>query len=325
MTLILTHSQISALLDRAEVYKAVENAFAGLVLGECQNPAPRALRLPDHGAALPMTAATEGLTGVKLLSDIPANRQRNLATQRSTIMVACAVTGECLALLDGRAVTAMRTAAASAVATAHLARPDASVLGLIGAGGLAVEHAHAIAAVRDITRIKVWSRSSATATSFRTAIQNLGIPVEFGRSPQNVVESAEIVCTLTPAKDPVVQGDWLRPGQHVNAVGAPPRPDHREIDGEGMRRARVVVDSLPTVMAKSGAVLLAIAEGAISDEHVRTELGQVVIGAAAGRNSRTDITLFESVGLGLQDLATARLIIDRATELGVGTTVSLAS
>jgi alanine dehydrogenase len=131
------------------------------------------------------------------------------------------------------------------------------------------------------------------------------------------------VCTLTPAREPVVLGSWLRPGQHVNAVGAPPRPDHREVDGEAMRRARVVVDSHPNVMAKSGGVLLAIAEREITEDDVRTELGEVIVGAQVGRSSADDITLFESVGVGLQDLATAELVIARAGETGTGTNIDL--
>lgn len=323
MTVILGHSDIAALLDRNEVRKAVEIAFAGLATGENHNPAPYALRLPAEGTAIPMTAATPDRVAVKLLCDLPANRLHRMPTQRSTIMVTSAITGECVAVLDGRAITAIRTAAASAVATNHLANPAASTLGLVGAGNLAIEHAHAIAAVRDIQEIVVWSRSANTVQRFRDATGDLNIEVVQAKSPESVLSSAEIVCTLTPSRDPVVHGDWFRPGQHINAVGAPPRPDHREIDCTGMRRAHVVVDSHSTVMAKSGAVLLAIAEGAITAEDVRTELGGVIAGLAPGRAGDNQITLFESVGIGLQDLVTANLVVSRAQDLGVGTDIDL--
>jgi alanine dehydrogenase len=323
VVLILKHSEITSLLDRGEVRKAVELAHAGLARGEWQNPAPRSMRLPGDGSAIPMTAAGGDAVSVKTLCDLPANRERGLAVQRSSIVVTSAVTGECIALLDGRAITAIRTAATSAVATDHLARRDAAVLGLVGAGNLAIEHARAIAAVRDISTIVVWTRSAATLDAFRAATKSLGIPVEAAESAEAVVAAADIVCTLTPAREPVVLGAWLRPGQHVNAVGAPPRPDHREIDSEAMRRARVVVDSHSTAMAKSGGVLLAIAEGTITEADVRTELGHVVVGDAEGRTSVDDITLFESVGMGMQDLATAQLVIARATELGIGARIDL--
>jgi ornithine cyclodeaminase/alanine dehydrogenase len=323
MTLILTHSQITGLLDRADVHKAVEMAFAGLATGDCVNPAPHALHLPSEGTAIPMEAASGDRVAVKLLCDLPANRLHGRPTQRSTIVVTSAVTGECVAILDGRAITAIRTAAASAVATDHLATESARVLGLIGAGNLAIQHAHAIAAVRNVTEIVVWSRNDATVQNFRTATDCLRVTITQARSPEAVVAAADIVCTLTPSRGPILRGDWLRAGQHVNAVGAPPRPDHREVDAIGMRRARLVVDSHPTVMAKSGAVLLAIAEGAISAEDARTELGAVITGSAAGRTTDDEITLFESVGIGLQDLVTAGLVIARAHEHGIGSDIDL--
>lgn len=323
MALILTHSDITRLLDREEVRKAVETAHAGLARGDWQNPAPRSLGLPAGGSAVPMVATNGERLSVKMLCDLPGNRERGLAVQRSSIMVTSARTGECVALLDGRAITAIRTAAASAVATDYLARRSSSVLGLVGAGNLAIEHAHAIAAIRDIEKIVVWTRSSATLDAFRAGVEGLGIAVRAAASPEAVVDSADIVCTLTPAREPVVLGSWLRAGQHVNAVGAPPRPDHREVDSEAMSRARVVVDSHATVMAKSGGVLLAIAEGAIVTDDVRIELGGVIAGTQAGRTCEDDITLFESVGVGLQDLATAELVIARAEELGLGVRIDL--
>ena len=171
----------------------------------------------------------------------------------------------------------------------------------------------------------MWTRSDATLDAFRAGTEGLGISIRSVASPEAVVAEADVVCTLTPSREPVLLGSWLRPGQHVNAVGAPPRPDHREVDAEAMRRARIVVDSHSTVMAKSGGVLLAIAEGAITSDDVRTELGDVVIGSAPARTSEADITLFESVGVGLQDLATAEFVIARARERGVGVDVDLRS
>lgn len=325
MVLVLTHSDILPLLDRHQVRKAVELAHAELARGERQNPAPRSMSLGGAGTAVPMTSAGHGWASVKMLCDLPDNRDRGLPVQRSSIMVTSAVTGECIAVLDGRAITAMRTAAASAVATDHLARRDASVLGLVGAGNLAVEHVHSIRAVRDIDTVLVWTRSDATLQSFRAAVERLGVDLHAVSSAEAVVSSADVICTLTPAREPVVLGSWLRPGQHVNAVGAPPRPDHREVDSAAMARARVVVDSHSTVMAKSGGVLLAIADGSITEDDVRTELGDVIVGACEGRTSDDDVTLFESVGIGLQDLATAEIVIARALEAGVGVAVDLSA
>ncbi|WP_216901293.1 ornithine cyclodeaminase family protein [Nocardia alni] len=309
MPLILAHADIAALLDRRAVRQAMEFAHAELAAGRFQNPAPQALPLPDNGSALPMVAVAGDHVAVKLLTDLPSNRERGLPVQRSTIIITSAITGECVAILDGRAITAMRTAATSAVATKYLALQESSVLGLIGAGNLAIEHAHAIADVRRLREIVVWSRTAETLERFRARTESLDIPTRSADSPESVLARSDIVCTLTPSREPIVSGHWFRPGQHINAVGAPPRRDHREIDSYGMKRARLVVDSHPTAMAKSGAVGLAIAERAITEDDVRTELGHIIIDPALGRRSAADITLYESVGLGLQDLVTTQFVL----------------
>ena len=159
-------------------------------------------------------------------------------------MVLDSTTGECLAIIDGAVLTRARTAAATAVATDALANPDASTLGLVGAGRLAIEHVAAIRVVRPISRVCVWSRSADTLAAFRTAV-GADLDVTVASSPRDVVASADIVCTLTPSRTPIVSGAWFHPRLHLNAVGAPPRADHREIDSAGMAGAKVFVDSPP--------------------------------------------------------------------------------
>ncbi|GGF92157.1 ornithine cyclodeaminase [Rhodococcoides trifolii] len=309
MVLVLGHDDIVGLLDRDEVRRAVEQALADLATGDAVNPAPVAMPVQGNGTVLPMAAAHGDLAIVKVLSDLPANRSAGLPVQRSTMVVTSTKTGEAVAVLDGRAITKVRTAATSAVATDHLARRDAVTLGLVGAGNLAVEHTFAIAAVRPLERVVVWSRSESTVEKYRAATQSLGLIVEVAPTIEYAVKAADVLCTLTPSRDPLVQGAWFEPGLHVNAVGAPPRPDHREIDGEGMARSRVVVDSRATSLAKSGDLLLAVAEGRIDSGAADLELGAVIAGSVVGRRSDRDITLFDSVGLGLQDLAAATLVL----------------
>lgn len=327
MTLVLTHSDIAALIDRDTVYDAVERAHADLSEGAAANPAPLALPLEHGGAVLPMvaTAARQRASAVKFLSDLPSNRAAGLPTQRSTILLMSAGTGECEAVLDGRLVTAIRTAAASAVATAHLARTSSAVLGLIGAGTLAVEHTRAIARVRPIEKVLVWSRTAATVEEFGRRVRDLDLGVEHAESPRDVLSAADIVCTLTPSKDPIIHGAWFRPGLHLNAVGAPPRPDHREIDGPGMGSARLVVDSRATALTKSGDVLLAIDEGHLTEAAIALELGDIVLDPGLGRRHDEDLTLFNSVGIGLQDLVTARILVDAALASDVGTRVEMSA
>lgn len=327
MTIVLTHSAVAALIDRSVVYDVVERAHADLSTGMATNPAPPVLTVARGAAVLPMVAAAsrQQASAVKMLSDMPSNRAAGLPTQRSTILLMSASTGECEAVLDGRLITAIRTAAASAVATAHLARTSSTSLGLVGAGTLAVEHARAIARIRPIEKVFVWSRSRATVDEFCHRIADLDLVVEPAESVDHVVSAADIVCTLTPSRDPIVKGGWFRPGLHVNAVGAPPRADHREIDGPGMAAARLIVDSRPTALAKSGDVLLAIGEGHLTEADVATELGDVIVDPALGRAGEDDITLFNSVGIGLQDLVTARSLVDTAVERGVGIRVDMSA
>jgi alanine dehydrogenase len=328
MTLILAHSELASLVDMKTTIAAVELAFGDIARGTAHQPAPISLHLPGSEARfLPMTALadTQQLAAVKLLSDIPANRDAGLPTQRSTIMLASQVTGETLAILDGRVPTRVRTAAASAVATRHLARPDSRVLGLVGGGALAVEHVNAILAVLPIEEIVVWSRSTRTTDAFRAQVSHHGVPVTVAAAVEEVFATADVVCTLTPAVEPVVEGRWFRPGQHINAVGSRPRPDHREIDSTGMARSRIIVDSMATAMEKSGDLLIPLQEGALSMEDVVAELGQVVAGQRPGRRSAEDITLFNSVGIGLLDLAIGRLLYDLALERGLGLAVDLSA
>ncbi|MEB8337859.1 ornithine cyclodeaminase family protein [Streptomyces endophyticus] len=331
MTLILTRSTIRALLaDRAEaVEAAVARAHRDLARGRAVLPAPPAMRLPDgDGAFVAMAAAsaTDRLATVKLLADLPGNPAAGLPVQRSTVLAMDAGTGACAALLDGAELTRVRTAAATAVATRALARVDATTLGLIGTGPLARAHARALLPGRPYGQVVLWGRTPERAHGLAAWITaELGLPAKVLDDPRAVTEAADVLCTLTPSREPVVRGAWLRPGQHINAVGAPPRPDHRELDTEAVVRCRVVVDAYDTARAKSGEVLVPLAEGAVREDDFRVELGDVLTGRAPGRTSDTDLTLFNSVGVGLQDLAVARMLIDLAGERGAGVPVDLGS
>lgn len=326
MTLILKASELQALADMPGTIAAVERVFAALSRGTAFQPAPDSLFLSSSDARfLPMAAlsSAEELASVKLLADIPANRELSLPTQRSTILLVSQLTGETLAILDGKVPTRVRTAAASAVATKLLARPGSTTLGLVGAGALAVAHVEAMLAVLPIENVVVWSRSVDTVTAFCREIAHHGLNITRAGSVQDVVEAADVLCTLTPAVDPLVRGEWFRPGLHVNAVGSRPRADHREVDSAGMVRARVFVDSMATARSKSGGLIIPVAEGVMSFEDVEAELGDVAAGTKAGRLSNEDVTLFNSVGIGLQDLAIGRLMYDAALEQGIGTHLEL--
>ncbi|MFE9245192.1 ornithine cyclodeaminase family protein [Nocardiopsis sp. NPDC006938] len=334
MTTILTRSDLTGLVTPREVASAVEAAFADLAEGRAAQPHAEPARLTGHDAQfVPMVGllGSGGLVAGKLLSDIPGNRERGLPSQQSVLVLADADDGAPLAILDGAVPTRLRTAAATRVATRHLARPGWDTLGVIGAGPLAAAHAVALADERGLERVLVWSRSSATVERLRATLAEEvpGLEVVAAASPRAVVEASEVVCTVTPSREPLVEGAWLRPGQHLNAVGSPPRTDHREVDAAVLAAARdsglLVVDSTPAALHESGDIAHALAEGAITAEDCSLELAAVVGGRHPGRTCDRQITVFNSVGIGLEDAAVGRLLLDAARARGLGAEITLSA
>ncbi|MEU0489076.1 ornithine cyclodeaminase family protein [Nocardiopsis sp. NPDC006139] len=329
MTLILTRSELTGLVAPARVAAAVEAAFAELAGGRAAQPYGEPARVAGLDPQfVPMTALlpASGLAAGKLLSDIPGNRARGLPAQQSVLVLADAETGGPLAVMDGAVPTRLRTAATTRVATRHLARPGPYVLGVVGAGPLAAAHVVALADERRPERVLVWSRREETVRALReeVAAHVPGLEVAPADSPRAVVAGADVVCTVTPSREPLVEGAWLRPGQHLNVVGAPPRTDHREVDAAALAAGLLVVDSSPVALHESGAVATAIAEGAITAGDCALDLAAVVSGRHPGRTSEAGITVFASVGLGLEDAAVGRLLLDAARERGLGTEIALA-
>ncbi|UFS57920.1 ornithine cyclodeaminase family protein [Subtercola endophyticus] len=329
MTIILSRGDVEGLVPMGDVIDAVENAHADLSRQTAAQPAPTSLSLASGSAVfLPMSAMADrqGVAAVKFMADIPDNAARGMPVQRSTVLLLSQRTGECLAVIDGQTLTRQRTAAASAVASRHLARPESSVLGLVGAGNLAIEHVRALTAVLPVTRVLVWSRRAETVQRFRDRVAEFSaVEVEVAPSVEHTVRESDVLCTLTPSREPIVQGAWFRPGLHINAVGAPPRADHREIDSAGMGLASLFVDSLATSNLKSGDLLLARKDGYVPDDKPVVELGDVITGVADGRTGAEQITLFNSVGLALQDLAIGALMLAAAQAEGRGTVIDLSS
>ncbi|MEU0794531.1 ornithine cyclodeaminase family protein [Amycolatopsis sp. NPDC005961] len=308
MTFTFDAATVRESLDLGKLIEVVEQLHIELAAGRAVQPPRLPLAVPDSRAVIiPMLAAStvSDIVCFKLLIDNPDNDR---GRQRSTIVAMKIDTGECVATLQGAVVTQLRTAAASAVATRALARPDARVLGLVGAGAQARSHLRAIAAVRDLGEVVVWNRTPENAEWLVDEAASLGLPCTIVPEVRAVVEASDIVCTLTPSREPIVRGDWLRPGQHLNVVGSPPRPDHREIDSEVLRRSTVVVDALDVALAESGAVVQAIADGAISAGDLRLELGHVLLDRPFERMPG-QITVFTSVGLPIQDLAAVTALL----------------
>lgn len=318
---ILTDDDLEGLVATDDLIAAIRAVHIDQALGRADQPVPALTPTGPDTVLLPMIATSHrlGLTAIKILTDARTNGRGDGPAQQSTIVLLDARTGTRRAVLTGGRITRERTAAATAVATDALARPDSRILGMIGAGPLAVEHVAALRRVRDLRSVVVWSRSAERVEQFRASVRKReaadGVPaieIHAAADPRRAVEACDVLCTVTPARTPVVEGAWFHPGLHVNGVGAPPRPDHREIDSAGMARATVVVDSREIQLAKSGEVLLAIADGTTTPEHYATELGDVLAGLAPGRTGTDEITLFNSVGVALQDLAYAALVLNLA-------------
>lgn len=326
--LILSRSDLQRLIN----IDATRTALRDVLSRQGQDAdtvTPNVLSLDgDDAAYIPMLGADlrSNLVTSKTLTDRPSNARNGRPSQVSAITVIDRESGFIKAILHGEIPTRIRTAGVSAVATDALARKNASRLGLVGAGALAVEHARAIQRVRPLESITVWSRTRASVNNFRSTLENLWdgvVPtITVASSPEEVVRESDIVCTLTPSVTPLVQGAWLSAGQHLNVVGARPRPTDREVDAEAFHRSRVYIDHYDTVTHESGDYLLAAAADGSLPEIV-AELGSVLRGEVSGRLDDQEITLYNSVGTGLQDTAIVEVILNAAVAANIGTEVAL--
>jgi thiomorpholine-carboxylate dehydrogenase len=291
VTLYLDDNQVRAHLAMVDLIPAMERALVDFSAGRCVQPVRTAIPVEAQGGLfLSMPALAEGL-GVKLVSFYPGNAERGLPTHMATILLFDPETGAPLAVMDGRLITEMRTAAVSAVATRLLAPKDARVLAVLGSGVQARSHVEALKLVRDFTEIRVWSRTPAHAERFAAEIGGVA------RSAEDAVRGAQVVVTVTSASEPVLRGGWLEPGCHVNAVGAP-RPDWRELDDDVMANV-VFVDSREAAEKESGDVIL-------SGAAVYAELGEALAGTRPAQAEKT--TVFKSLGMAVEDVAAALLV-----------------
>jgi alanine dehydrogenase len=241
-----------------------------------------------------------------------------LPSHLATIILNDPQTGELLALLDGRYITEARTAAVSAVSTRLLARDDAATLALIGSGVQARSHLEAIGLVRQLRNVRVWSPTAARRDAFVREMQpHTSATIAASETAREAVDGADIIILATASREPVVMNGWIADGAHICAVGAC-RPDQRETDTALMRRARIFVDSRAGALAEAGDIVLPIKEGAFDATHIAGELGELAAGRVRGRTSPTDVTLFESLGMAVEDVAAAHLAYTRAAGRGLG-------
>jgi ornithine cyclodeaminase len=312
--LVLSRSQVEELLDLDALVEAVAAAQADLSAGAASMPPRIAALVTERDGLLGVMPAYLPSAGLacKLVTLFPRNRDRH--THQAAIMVFDPDNGSPIALMDGTYITATRTAAASALATRLLARKDASVLAVLGSGVQAQSHGRALARVRDFTEVRVAARDQAKAEALATELGGRAVS-----SWQEALDGADVVAATTHADEPVVRREWLSPGVHVNAVGL--NQSGREVDEATVAEALLVVESRVSALAPppAGAPDLA----GVSPEHVHAELGELVRGDRPGRTSRDQITLYKSVGVAVQDVAAAALVLDAARARGIGTDIDL--
>jgi ornithine cyclodeaminase/alanine dehydrogenase-like protein (mu-crystallin family) len=324
--LVVSQPEVKRLLPMAECIAVMEEALSALARGQALLPLRQVLMLPEgQGAfgAMPGHLSSPAALGIKVITVFPGNHGTEYDSHQGAVLLFETERGRLLAILDASSITAIRTAAVSAVATRALARADARTLGLLGTGVQAATHLEAMALVRPLRRVRVWSRDPAHVQRFvERERARRGLEVEAAGSAEEAVTDADVVCTVTASREPVLQGAWLRPGTHVNAVGASLR-SARELDTAAVARSRVFVDRRESAWNEAGDLLMPRAEGAIAEDHVQAELGEVLVGRAPGRRSDEDITLFKSLGLAIEDVASAHRIHANALASGAGTWVEL--
>jgi alanine dehydrogenase len=327
--LVLSESDLRSVLTMRDVIDAVEGGFRALARGDASAPERTRLDVPDqHGIVLEMPAylssrgGEQSALGTKIVSIFERNTQRGLDSIQAVYLLLDSETGAPLSLMDGRFITAIRTAATSAVATKYMASPGPKRLAVFGAGVQARSHVDAMVEVADIERVMIVSLTLDKARALADfVLDSHKLPCEVV-SAEQAASTANLICTCTSSPTPLFDGKLLAAGTHINAVGAF-TPSTRELDGETVRRARVVIDAESAAGREAGEILMPIAEGVINNTHVRGTLADVVSGRLRGRESGEEITLFKSCGLAIEDLVTARLANAKAKAQGLGTEVGI--
>ena len=311
--LILTQADITRELRMADCIAVMRAALAARARGESRQPLRSVLDVPPHGVLLLMPGALPGAIGAKVLTAFAHKDSTPFDAHEGAVLLFDEDNGHLLAILDATAITAIRTAAVSAVATDALALPDASILAVLGTGVQAISHIEAMLAVRPLTEVRIWGRTPARAEALaRAAAQRYDVAFHAVHDARAATTNAHVICTVTSSPVPILHGSWISPGAHINAVGAYTRIT-RELDTAAVQRARFYVDSRESALGEAGDLLLPIEEGAVSAQHIIGELGDVLIGRAEARTNAEQVTIFKSLGLSIEDVACAQYLYARCS------------
>lgn len=324
--LVLAQADVERLLPMRDCIEIMASTLATLARGDAVLPLRTVIRIPQTGDAFGVMPAYLGAPktiGAKIVTVFPGNHGTDLDSHQGAVLLFDRDDGRLVALLDATPITTIRTAAVSAVATRLLARETASRLAIIGSGVQARAHIEAMCAVRPIASVRVWSRNSEHARWLAEfARDRFHLEASVSPTGAEAVVEADIVCTVTSSTSPVLLGEWLSPGTHVNAVGAC-TPNAQEIDAAVVVRSRLYVDRRESALKEPGDILVPLRDGEILPEHVVAEVGELLIGRGVARRDDREITLFKSLGLAVEDLAAAAYVYDRAEQTGAGVSVEL--
>jgi ornithine cyclodeaminase/alanine dehydrogenase-like protein (mu-crystallin family) len=318
---VLRAAEIRALLPMKDCVELMRRAMIALSEGRAVVPLRSVMALPDARGMLgnmPGYLADPECFGVKLVSLMPHNKPPEYSSHLGLVLLFEAEHGCPVAILDAAEITAIRTAAASGLATRLLARPDAGDLAILGAGEQARSHLEAMLAVRPLRRIRVWARDRGKAEAFaETQGARHGVAIEALGGVREAVEGADIICTLTKAREPILFGDWIARGAHLNVVGSSIAAA-AEIDTAAVAQSRFFVDCRNSTVNEGGEYLRALRSGAVTAGHIAAEIGEVANGTKPGRTSPDEVTLYKSLGVAPQDLASAHYVLEKARAAGIG-------
>ncbi len=324
--IILSNEDVAALLTMQQAIDVVSDAMIEVAEGKTTLPLRSIVPVGDGNfmGIMPGVMQQPACFGIKLVSLYPNNPKSGFSSHQGAMVLFEKEHGAAIAMMNADLLTAIRTAAASAVATRVLARKNASQLTIVGTGEQAVFHLEAMLSVRAIENVIIAGRSLESAERFveNATIKFPELNLSATRDIRQAVKDADIICTVTAADEPLLFGEWISPGTHLNVVGSSV-PSKREIDTELLSRARLLVDYRASTMAQAGEFIRAIDEGAISADHIVAEIGEVISGEISGRITTNDITLYRSLGVAAQDLATAHYVLIKAKEAGRGIKVTL--
>jgi ornithine cyclodeaminase len=320
--LVADQKLVTEVFPMEEAIPTMRRALTMLAGGDVAMPLRTMLGLPRGDSVMVLMPSYLGgleAVGVKVIAAFPGNFGTEYDTHQGVVLFFETERGLLRAIVDATSITAIRTAAVSGLATDLLARPDAGDLAIIGAGTQAHTHLQAMRAVRPVRRVRVYSVPAESAAEFAERESRLtGLPVEAVATAEEAVAGADLICTTTTAAEPVVRGAWVSPGAHVNAVGAY-TPTTRELDSDLVAGARLYADRRESLLSEAGEFLIPRAEGRFGDEHIAGEIGEVLTGKVPGRTSPDEVTLFKSLGIAIEDLASAHRIYEicKERELGV--------